>query len=271
MKFLRNLSGLLKRHYEKVLLALALLGFIGAVIYLNEMKSKENDRIELYNKDIGRRKPKPVPSVDLSVLSTALSHATNPDTLNFSPPHNLFNPVKWQRKPDGTMIKAETGTELGIRAVQITKITPLHLLITLDGQGGAGVKMTLTSETNRNLAVARYPGYVSTNNTTERRHNSKVFTLRDLRVAADGPEADIELVDGTKATVTAATPFRRVETYKTDLYYPPEKQSFTDRRVGDRFTVAGEIYIIVAITPTEVVVSALLNDRRTTIQNNAAK
>jgi len=270
MKFLRNLRGLLKRHYEKVLLAIALIGFIGAVWYLNEMKSKENDKIEIYNKDIGRRKAKPVPSTDVAALTTALSRATNPSSLNFSPPHNLFNPVKWQRRADGGMIKAETGNELGIKAVQIVKITPLSLTITLDSQGGSGVNMTVTLETNRAANVPqRYRGYVSTNNTVERRHSTRVFTLRDLRMPAGAePEADIELADGTKTTVTTSKPFSRVEAYKVDLYYPPEKTSFGNLRVGDKIRVAGEDYNIVAIHPNEVVVSARSNDRQTTIRTN---
>lgn len=272
MKFLRNISVMLKRHYEKVLLALALLGFVGAVVFLNEMKSKESDKIALYDTETKRRKPKPVPSIDVSALNAALAHATNPSTLNFSPPHNLFNPVKWQEKPDKTRIKNETGKELGINAVQITKILPLSTTVTFDSQAGSGVNMSITQQasTNRYLQQ-RLRGYVGTNSASDRIHKeSRSFTLRNLRVTPEGPEADIELNDGTKATVTPSKPFTRVDGYHVDLFYPPEKQSFMNKRVGDRFAVAGEDYIIVAITPNEVVVSARSNDRRTTIQKNAA-
>jgi hypothetical protein len=95
--------------------------------------------------------------------------------------------------------------------------------------------------------------------------------LRDLRITPEGPEADVELADGTKATVTPSKPFTRVDGYKVDLSYPPEGQTFRDRRVGDSITIAGEKYNIVAINPNEVVVSASSNDRRTTIQNKTAQ
>ena len=73
MKFLRNLPAQLKRHYEKVLLVLALFGLVAAVITLNSQKSAENDKIENYNKSIGKRKPKALTQVDLT--ARAMSRA----------------------------------------------------------------------------------------------------------------------------------------------------------------------------------------------------
>jgi len=272
MKFLRNIPGLLKRHYEKVLLALTLIGLIAAVVYLNDMKSAENDKIETYNRGITKHKGKPVQSVDLSVLTTNLKRATNPPVIKFEPPHNLFNPVKWQERPDHTRIKAETGKELGVNALQIVKISPLNLIISLDSQAGSGANMSVTQEASTNRFLwARIRSYVTTNSASERVHRSRAFTLREFRLAAEGPEAEIEMIDGTKTTITPSKPFIRVDGYKVDLTYPPENQSFKEKRVGDLLTVAGEDYIIVAITPNEVVVSARSNDRRTIIGNNAAQ
>ena len=269
MKFFGNFFGSFSRHWEKVLLALSLVALIGAVVWLNNEKSKENEKIENYNKGITKRKPNPVPMVDLTQLSQAQSQAMNPPNLAFSPPHNLFNPVKWQQRSDKTRIKAETGTELGIRAVQITKINPLRLIISLETQSGSGANMGVTQEASpTNGWRQKLQAYVTTNSVSERMHRStRVFTLRDLRITPEGPEADIELTDGTKATVTPSKPYTRVDGYKADLSYPPEGQTFKDRRVGDPLTVANEKYKIVAINPNEVVVSADSNDRRTTIQN----
>jgi hypothetical protein len=275
MKFLRSIPGLVKRHYEKVILALALVGLVGAVFYLNAMKSAENEKIEKYNQNIGKRKPKPVPSVDVTALLTAVQHATNPPTMSFSPPHNLFNPVKWQKRPDGTLLKVETGREVGPQALEVVKITALQLIITLDQQSGSGVNMSVTQEahTNRNWR-GRMQSFLTTNSVSERNHRSRVFVLHDFKVTPDGPVAEIDLNDGgsaTNATVSVNKPFTRVDGYKVDLSYPPEKKNYPDRRVGDILTLAGEDYIIVAITQNEVVVSARSNDRRTTIRNNAAQ
>ena len=76
-------------------------------------------------------------------------------------------------------------------------------------------------------------------------------------------------LDAIVAKITGDKPFTRVDGYKVDLTYPPENRNLGDRRVGDVLPIAGEDYIIVAINPNEVVVSARSNNRRTTIRNNA--
>lgn len=270
MKLLRNISGLLRRHYEKVILAGALLGLIAAVVYLNQMKSEENDKIVKYNQGITRRKVKPIPAVDVSSLSGALLYASNAPALNFSPPHNLFNPVKWQRRPDGTLLKVETGREVGPNALEIGKISPLTLTITMDKPSGSGFNMSVIQEASTNLFFRRKLQSYITTNATDRTDRTRTFTLRAVKGTAEVPEVEIELIDGTRATLSADRPFVRVAGYKVDLVYPPEKKNFSDRRVGDPLTLASEDYIIVAITTNEVVVSARSNDRRTTIRNNAA-
>jgi hypothetical protein len=113
--------------------------------------------------------------------------------------------------------------------------------------------------------------YLTTNNVSERTHRSRIFKLADMKITPDGPVAEIELNDGTKQTVTPAKPFSRIEGHKVDLRYPPENKSFNDQRVGDVLNLTSESYIIVAITPNEVVVSARSNDRRTIIRNNAGQ
>ncbi len=276
MKGLGNIIGQVKRHWEKVILAFALLGLIGAVVYLNSMKSEESAKIDEYEKGVLRPKVKPYPTLDVNMLSSAMRQATNNASLNFSPPHNLFNPVKWQKRTaTGVRIKAETGLELGIQAVQIAKNTPLSTIITLDAPSGSGANMSVTMEANStNYYRQRLRAFVSTN-TTDRVHRaSRAFTLRDFRLGTDGSaEADIEVTVGTSTnvTVTVAKPFTRVESYKSDLFYPPENLSLKDRRVGDTLTIAGEDYIIVAISANEVVVSARSNDRQTKIRNNTGQ
>lgn len=269
MKFLRNIPGLLKRHYEKLILALALIALIGAVVVLSQKKSAENETIENYNRGIIKRKSKPIQTMDPSALTTALTLATNPPAVTLAPPHNLLNPVKWQRRPDGSLLKVETGREIGPNAVELLKITPLRLIITLDGQSGSGVNMSVMPETNR-FVRSKLQSFVTTNSPSERIHRTRFFTLRDLKVTPDGPVVEIELADGTKETVTPARPFSRVDGYRADLNYPPEKKTFNDRRAGDVLTLNSEDYIIVAITTNEVVFSARSNDRRTIIRNNAA-
>src|SRR5687767_405549 len=242
MKSLREFPGLLKRHYEKAIVALALLGLVASVFYLNKMKTEENEKIDTYNRSIGRRKVKPIQSVDVSALSTALARMTNPPSHNFAPPHNLLNPVKWQRRPDGTLIKVETGKEIGPDALAVTRIAPLNLMITLEQAAGNGFNMGVMQEGATNAAFRRkFVPYVSTNSATDRVHSTKVFTLREVNRTAQPPEAVIELSDGNRVTVSTNKPFTRVMGYKADLKYPPEpNRNFNDRRVGDVLTLAGD-------------------------------
>lgn len=270
MKSLGALPGLFKRHYEKALLALALLGLIAAVVLLNQKKSEETALLNQYQQGIPRRGSKPFPSADITSLEAKIRRATNASAINLTPPHNLLNPVKWQQRPDGSRVKVETGKEVGPEALSIVKITPLQLLITLDQQSGSGVNMSVFPETNR-LVRQKIQSFITTNTPSERMHRTRFFTLKDLKVTPEGPVTDIELADGTKATITTNKPFARIEGYKADLKYTPENRNLNEMRVGDRLTLAGEEYNIVAINPNEIVVSARSNDRRYNIRNNAAQ
>jgi hypothetical protein len=54
------------------------------------------------------------------------------------------------------------------------------------------------------------------------------------------------------------------------LRFSPENKNFANRRVGDRLSIAGEEYNIVAISENEVVLSAKSNQKKWTIKYNAA-
>ena len=61
-----------------------------------------------------------------------LARLQSPYKLDFSTTNKLFNPIQWQKTPDGRLIKICPGNEVGPEAVVITKITPLYLILTLD-------------------------------------------------------------------------------------------------------------------------------------------
>lgn len=264
MSFLRNIGGLLTRHYEKAIVAFALIGLLGAVVYLYGVRQSEEEKIREYDRNVQRKKGKEFPAVDLAQFSNALAAAKSPPVLDFGLPHNLFNPVKWQKRPDGSILKIEKGTEVGAAALKIVKVEPLNTVIAIDRVTPGGLYMSALQEASTNVALRRKISQYVTTNT---QHTTKLFTLRDIRGAAGQPEALIELASGDKVTVTTAKPYSQLEGYKVDLQYPPEgNRAFNDRRVGDKLSLGGEDYIIVAITENEVVVSASSNNRRTTIR-----
>jgi hypothetical protein len=259
----------LGRHFEKVVVMVALIGLVYAVGHLYMKKQSEDDKIREYDRGILKKKTKPVPAVDLGFLNHAIEQGTNPPALNFGLPHNLFNPVKWQKARDGSIIKIRTGTEIGPAALKITGVTPLNTVITLNRMAGSGVEMSALQEASTNRLLRRkYPKFFSSTNETD---YTKLFTLREIRGTPEKPEAVVELATGERETVTPEKPYTKVEGYRVDMTYTPDGTKFTDKRVGDEVTLAGEVYIIVAINPTEVVVSARSNNRRTTIKYNAGQ
>src|ERR1041385_2764308 len=132
MDFLKTIGEACRRHYEKFLLSIVLLGLAAAVIYLNKLKEDEDQKIKEFTGNLERSKSGPLKPVDLSRNGESLKILTNPPPLNFSLPHHLFNPVKWQRRPAGDVIKMVTGEEVGWPKMTIARIPPLHFIINLE-------------------------------------------------------------------------------------------------------------------------------------------
>ena len=132
MDKLKKIVGISKQHYEKILLSVVLLVLAVAVYFLWEAKQEEERSNREVVTDIVKRKVEGIAPVDLSGFNALLTSAANPPSLNFGLPHNIFNPVKWQRQPNGELLKIQTGKEVGPSRMIATKISPLKLIIALD-------------------------------------------------------------------------------------------------------------------------------------------
>ena len=119
----------LKKHYEKLLLVVVLLGLAVAVVFL-PIKIK-SERAELDAKESALTHPKvpPLTNLDLTLPEAALKLMASPALINFSEPNKLFNPMPWQKAPDGHPIRAD---KVGPSALTVTNIVPLYLRLTLD-------------------------------------------------------------------------------------------------------------------------------------------
>jgi hypothetical protein len=84
------------------------------------------------------------------------------------------------------------------------------------------------------------------------------FTLREVKGPAENPAVLVlQLGDSEEPiSISKERAFQRVDGYTVDLRYTLENRTFPARRVGDKIKIAGEDYIIVAITQNEVVLSA---------------
>lgn len=267
MDFLKKIGDACRLHYEKILLSVVLLGLAAAVLYLNKMKEDEDTNLKQYEKVLEKSKVSPVKPVDLSGYHAAIALITNPPPLNFSLPHHLFNPVKWQRRPDGTLLKLVTGQEIGWPKMVVTRIAPLNFIIDLERVPTPGsYYLGVTREAAERPAERKKKQRFATLNT-----KNEFFTLKEIKGPPEDPEELVlELADRVKkVSIAKDKPFTEVEGYEADLKYTIDGKAFNGLRVNSPVRFLGEDYIVVAITPNEVVVSARSNDKKYTVRQTA--
>ena len=266
MDLLKNLQ----KHYEKVILCAVLLGLAAAAALLPGMISGEKERLEELIQFPDQKKKKLV-EVDLTQGQEALRRQKNPPRLDYSLPHNLFNPVKWMMKPDGSLIPVRTGTEVGPGALKVQKITPLYTIVAYEGVFSATdkpqYKFGITKQAEKTRSKQRRsPRSVALGGKCD------FFTVKEIEGPAEDPTSfTLQLAEDKKTiTVSKEKPYTEVAGYMADLRYEPEKLSFTGRRVGDRLVFAGDTNNVVAITETNVVLSAASTTKRTTLSPSGA-
>lgn len=278
---------LLKKHYEKIILGVVLLVLVVTAAFLPVIISKETDELRAMADAEFSRTPKELPPLELGPREALLARVQTPLVLDFSANHKVFNPVPWKKRAtDNIPIKAQKGN-VGVEAVVVTKITPLHLIITLDSvaPSDSGVRYTIgvEREAAATAALRRKRAFLGAPNVK----SDGGFTIVDVRGAPDNPELVLELADtGERAVITREQPFRRVDGYMADLRYPPDNRSWLNQRVSaggagmaavgaggggtPAITIEGESYIVVAINKDEVVLSARSNNKKTSLLINPA-
>lgn len=251
----------LKAHYEKVILSVVLLGLAAAAAWMPIKVSAERQKEEDRKMQLIGRKVEPIKPVDLSTNEAVLTRLQQPGRLKFSGEHNIFNPVRWQKLPDGGLVK---GTEVGLNALKINDIRPLMLRVEYEGMtGGGDLKYVIgvTKETERPSPQKR---------TASVKQKNPLFQLLEVTGPPENPTALTLLLEGDKEPVVISKekPYERVVGYAADLSYEPEKLKRTVK-VKDEISFGGETYNIVAIDRNEVTVSAKSNKKQTTLLKSA--
>jgi hypothetical protein len=258
----------LKKHYEKVLLGVVLLGLAVAVAFLPFKIASDKQDLENKRNQLIHPKVTELPNLNLTAEEAVLKRMAVPAKVDFSAPNKLFNPMPWQRAADGHLSRVDA-TNVGPNAVTITKMTPLYLKLTLDEvtmtDSGARCKIGIENETAFNLKDRKKQKYCRLGDKNE------AFTLRDIKAPPDNPTnvtVVLELND-TKQRVEVShdQPFRRIDGYMADLKYAPENNKIWTRcRIGAQLSFNGEDYKIVAIPENEVVLSAKSNQKNWTVK-----
>jgi hypothetical protein len=259
---------LLKKHYEKILLGGVLLILAVSAGLLPLMISGERDDLRVKADAIINLPPKALPPLNLSTQEVTLRQLEAGLRIDLATSNKVFNPVLWQKAPDGHLIKIQTGDEVGPRALDVTKQTPLYFTVTWDSAStnDAGVVryvIGVEREASPEVAKRRKKQYFV--NVGDK---NDAFQLRELSATSDGgTKLVLDLTDtGEKVQLSRDKPFKREDGYTVDLKYDPENKKWTNQRVGGALSFAGENYNIVAITKNEVVVLAKSNQKKTPIQ-----
>lgn len=247
----------IKKHWEKLLLGVVLVGLLVALGFLPLKVASERAELERRRAELTRMEPKPIEPIDLSEADAILARARTPVHLDLSTSNRVVNPVLWQRSQSGAPIKVQTGNEIGAAAIKVQKITPLYLRITLDSV------LNLDSGARYAIGVEKQSAAKRSDRRKRQTYASvgdknKNFELRGIRGPAEAPTAVLLTLTetGDQVVVSKNKPFQKIDGYMATMEYPPENRKWKDRRVGDQITCAGESYNIVAITEDEVVLSA---------------
>jgi hypothetical protein len=238
----------LKRHYEKIVLCVVLLGLAAAAVWMKTEIGRVRENMP--EAPVIPRKAGALAPIDLSTDQVALAQVTNPPPIVLSGDHNLFNPVTWKMKSDDTLLKV---VKTGPDALVVTNITKLYTIISFDhasGQGSGVYVMSTQEHSDPQHPSHKVNEYSKKNEKTK----SGLYIIRGVEGDPDNPTAlELELPDGgDTVTVTTNKPYEKVDSYIADLRYDPESKNVSKVHVNDVITLDDVQYKVVEIGPNAV-------------------
>jgi hypothetical protein len=257
----------IKKNYEKVLLGAVLLGLVGSLLAMPVIIQHDKDALNDIVNGIIHAPPKPLPDLNMSNEDAALARVQSAYDLDFETTNRLFNPVRWQKRPDGGWLKIATGNEVGVGAMKVTSIKPLYYILRLDriepaNQFSAARYVISIEQQNAEQPSQRRPRqhYLSVSEKDE------ALSLISAGGAANDPQLSLQILgSGEVVSVGQNKPYQEVDGYAADLAYSPEGKKWSDQRVGGDLKFNRSTYKVVVIDPNEVVVSAESNQKKTTL------
>jgi hypothetical protein len=260
----------LKKHYEKIVLGVVLLGVAATSLLLTMRASDERQRLaeQLQQKVAGQQKP--VKPVDLAGSVVSLERLSKPSVVMLAGEHKTFNPGTWIRKADGGIAPVGDRGGRGAEGLALVAIHPLNLSVTYVAVAGTGdpyrYQFTVVRDYEKQ-ASKRRPTTISLTEGTK----NDLFLLREVQGPKDNPTAVvIDILEGNeRVTLAKDKTYSKGMGYSGDLRYEAENKNFTGKRAEESLLLSGVSYKIVAIQKDELVVSAP-NQVRTTIKLSAA-
>lgn len=259
-----------KKHYEKILLSVVLLGLVGALVFLPFLIISDQDTQRQMKTGILYSKVAPLPALVLTRETNVSARLQSPYKLDFSTANKLFNPLPWQKRADGTLVPVKLGL-IGPEAAVVTKITPLCLILTLDSieTNEFGARYVISLERQAAVLPAQRGKRQHYASVGEKNETFTIAGTTTTNIAPDNP-AQLKLIllltdTGERATLSKDKPFRRTDGYAADLKYDPEGKKWQGQRSGAILKFAGDDNIVVAIYQDSVILKASSNGKKTTL------
>ena len=255
-----------KKHYEKVLLSVVLVGLAVAAALLPIKVAAVRETLEQATRRYESRTVKPLKPLDLTTNEAVLKRLVAGSPLALTEVgHYVFNPIVWVQKggADKILIPLE---ETGVKSLSVTNIVPLHTTIEYQGipDGGSNVRYNFLIKREASTNNAYWRPYRRAASVGDK---DDAFTLKEVKGPKDDPtEFVLELAD-SKAIVSVAKdrPYDEVAGYAADLRYEVDNKLFPRQRQGQKITFGGVTYNIVAIGPSDVTLEDSQTRKRPTI------
>src|SRR6266404_4704166 len=175
----------IKKHYEKIILGIVLVGLMVAVAFIPLKVASEKAELETQRANYRNPSVKALQPLDLEAQEETVKRVATPAVLDLTTTNKLFNPMPWKKAADNRLIKDDS-KNLGPGALAITRLTPLYLILTLDSvsvsDGGARYFIGVTKEAATTTGQrSKHQIYCSLNVKNE------VFTLRKIDGSPENP------------------------------------------------------------------------------------
>jgi hypothetical protein len=256
----------IKKHYEKILLGVMLVGLIGVLVFMIFYIAAEKSAMEQQGNILTTPHPKPLPALDTTVEDGAIQRLKSTYDLDFETTNKLLNPMEWQKNLDGTLIPV---TKTGVAVAVVTNISPLYLVISLESIVANEAATNFVIKVERQAAATagkRAPTrhYVSSDD----RKPNDAFALVTVKGPADKPTALVLKLADTQeeVTITPDTPYRRIDGYSADFRYDPERKVFRGKRIGDKVPFGGVDYTVVEVNQNELILMDQSNQKKTSLR-----
>lgn len=256
---------LLKNHYEKIILGVVLLALAVVAAYLPIEVSNVRTSLAEFTQRVVGVAVKPLEPLNLTTNQVVLDRLQGHQSAPFARSgHNVFNPVRWIRAPDGTPIPE---ADFGIRQLQVVRIVPLYTRISFDDIRDSGqtirYQVKEVQETSPKASEQRgIVRYMTPGDGTD------TFKLVAVEGSVEKPTGLVVQLVGSKrrVTITQEKPFEEVAGYSADLKHAATNRSYNRQRKDDQLTLGDESYKIVAIESDAVTLENVHTLKRTIIR-----